>query len=151
MLDGFLDFHRTTLLEKCADLAPEQLAMRAVPPSTLSLHGLVRHLAGVERWWFRQYMCGLALPSLNHTEENPDLDFEGTEPARWDDDLEIYRAEVAAVRDAVEELPLDALAEGRRGGETTLRWVYLHVIAEYARHNGHADLLRESIDGATGW
>jgi hypothetical protein len=151
MLDGFLDFHRETLLEKCAGLSGEQLATRAVPPSTLSLQGLVRHLAGVERWWFRQHMCGMRLPMLNYTKENPDLDFDGTDPARWENDLEVYRTEVAAARDAVADLPLDALAKGPRGDEISLRWVYLHVIAEYARHNGHADLLRESLDGTTGW
>lgn len=151
LLDGFLDFHRETLLTKCEGLSPEQLGARSVPPSTLSLHGLVRHLAGVERWWFRQHMCGMHLPALNHTRQNPDLDFDGTDPARWYDDLEVFRAEVAAARDAVADIDLDDTAADPRGARMTLRWVYLHVIAEYARHNGHADLLREAIDGATGW
>ncbi len=151
MLDAFLDFHRETLLEKCADLSPDQLATRSVPPSTLSLHGLVRHMAGVERWWFRQHMCGMRLSTLNHTKENPDLDFDGTDPARWQDDLETYRVEVAAARDAVADLYLDFVATGAHGNSVSLRWVYLHMIAEYARHNGHADLLRESLDGVTGW
>jgi uncharacterized damage-inducible protein DinB len=150
-LDAFLDFHRETLLQKCADLSPDQLATRSVAPSTLSLHGLIRHMAGVERWWFRQHICGMQLPMLNHTKQNPDLDFDGTDPARWPDDLETYQAEVAAARDAVADLNLDFVATDRHGNSVSLRWVYLHMIAEYARHNGHADLLRESVDGVTGW
>lgn len=151
MLDGFLDFHRQTLLDKCADLSGEQLAVRAVPPSRLSLQGLVRHLAGVERWWFRQNMCGMRLPMLGYTKAQPDLDFEGVDASRWVEDLEVYRGEVAAARDAVADLDLDATSAGPGGEVISLRWVCLHVIAEYARHNGHADLLRESIDGSTGW
>jgi uncharacterized damage-inducible protein DinB len=150
MLDAFLDFHRQTLLEKCMDLAPEELSIRAVPPSGLSLHGLVRHMARVERWWFRMYMCGMPLPGLNVSRDQPDLDFEAVDPARWEDDLQVYRGEVAAARDAVVYLSLDDLSESRHGEQVTLRWIYLHMIAEYARHNGHADLLREAVDGRTG-
>ena len=88
---------------------------------------------------------------LNHTKQNPDLDFDGTDPARWPDDLETYHAEVVAARDAVADLSLDFVATDRHGNSVSLRWVYLHMIAEYARHNGHADLLREALDGVTGW
>jgi hypothetical protein len=151
LLDGFLDFHRETLLDKCAGLTPQQLGLRSVPPSTLSLHGLVRHLAGVERWWFRQQVCGMRLPTLNYTKDNPDLDFDDTDPDRWDHDLQVYRTEVQAAREAVAGLPLETVSEGPGSEPITLRWVYLHVITEYARHNGHADLLREAIDGAIGW
>jgi hypothetical protein len=151
VLDGFLDFHRETLLAKCEGLSPEQLGLRSVAPSILSLHGLVRHLAGVERWWFRQQMLGMRLPTLGYTVQQPDLDFEGTDPALWQQDLRTYRDEVAAAREAVAGLGLDDCAARARGGPVSLRWIYLHVIAEYARHNGHADLLREVIDGSTGW
>jgi len=150
MVEAFLDFHRETLLEKCMDLTPEQLGARAVPPSQLSLHGLVRHMARVERWWFRQCMCGMSLPALYVSRDDPDADFAGTDPARWADDLETYRGEAAAASDAVLTRSLDDLADRAPHGPVSLRWIYLHMIAEYARHNGHADLLRERVDGRTG-
>ena len=144
LLEQFLDVQREALLRKCEDLSGEQLASRAVPPSDLSLLGLVRHLAKVERWWFRMQMCGMRLPALYRD------DFEGVRAQEWEDDLEVYRGEVAAARDAVRDLPLDAPAEGRHAQGLTLRWIYLHMIAEYSRHMGHADLLRERVDGRTG-
>ena len=150
MLEAFLDFHRETLLEKCMDLSGEELAVRPVPTSLLSLQGLVRHMAKVERWWFRMYMCGMPLPPLNASKEHPDLDFEDVDPALWQEDLEVYRGEVEAARDAVLVFGLDDLSRRERGEPVTLRWIYLHMIAEYARHNGHADLIRESVDGRTG-
>ena len=150
MLEAFLDFHRETLIEKCMDLSGEELAIRPVATSLLSLQGLVRHMAKVERWWFRMYMCGMPLPPLNTSKEHPDLDFEDVDPARWQEDLEVYRGEVAAARDAVLVYGLDDLSRRERGEPVTLRWIYLHMIAEYARHNGHADLSRESVDGRTG-
>jgi uncharacterized damage-inducible protein DinB len=150
MLDQFLDVQRETLLRKCRDLDGEQLARRSVPPSSMSLLGLVRHLAKVERWWFRRQMCGMPLAPLHVTREEPDLDFDGVRAEDWEDDLEVYRGEVAAARDAVADLPLDAFAKGTHAQGLSLRWIYLHMIAEYARHNGHADLLRERVDGRTG-
>ena len=150
MLEAFLDFHRETLIEKCMDLSGEELAIRPVATSLLSLQGLVRHMAKVEHWWFRMYMCGMPLPPLNTSKEHPDLDFEDVDPARWQEDLEVYRGEVAAARDAVLVYGLDDLSRRERGEPVTLRWIYLHMIAEYARHNGHADLIRESVDGRTG-
>ena len=150
MLEAFLDFHRETLIEKCMDLSGEELAIRPVATSLLSLQGLVRHMAKVECWWFRMYMCGMPLPPLNTSKEHPDLDFEDVDPARWQEDLEVYRGEVAAARDAVLVYGLDDLSRRERGEPVTLRWIYLHMIAEYARHNGHADLIRESVDGRTG-
>ena len=150
MLEAFLDFHRETLIEKCMDLSGEELAIRPVATSLLSLQGLVRHMAKVERWWFRMYMCGMPLPPLNTSKEHPDFDFEDVDPARWQEDLEVYRGEVAAARDAVLVYGLDDLSRRERGEPVTLRWIYLHMIAEYARHNGHADLIRESVDGRTG-
>lgn len=143
-LEQFLDFQRETLLEKCMDLSGEQLATRSVPPSDMSLLGLVRHLAKVERWWFRVQMCDMPLAPINQD------DFEGARAQDWEDDLAVYRAEVAAARDAVRDVPLEALAHGKHAQGITLRWIYLHMIAEYARHLGHADLLREHVDGRTG-
>jgi Protein of unknown function (DUF664) len=144
MLEQFLDFHRATLLQKCQDLSAEQLSVAPLD-SKLSLHGLVRHLSRVERWWFRMVIGGLDLPPLHISRENPDLDFDAAIPQTWEDDLALYEGEVAAARDMVADVPLDYEARG-----FTLRWVYVHMIAEYARHNGHADLIREQLDGRTG-
>ena len=149
-LERWLDYHRATLLIKCAGLDGEQLARRAVPPSTLSLLGLVRHMADVERSWFRRTLDRQDAPPIFYTQERPDDDLHATDPARADDDLAVFLAEVEAARAAAARHALDDTGVSRRGGEVDLRWIYLHMIEEYARHNGHADLLRECIDGATG-
>ena len=145
-LEDRLEYHRTTLLLKCGGLTPEQLALRAVPPSGLSLLGLVRHLSGVEAWfhsydgqpdhmYFWDYVPGST------------GDFQEVDIARAGDDLASYQASVARSREAVAGR---SIGESSPGEDYTLRWIYLHMIEEYARHNGHADLLRERIDGATG-
>jgi len=152
-LEGWLDFHRDTLLTKCAGLDGEQLARRSVPPSTLSLLGLVRHLADVERGWFRRTLDSRTheqVPSLFYGPDNEDGDFDDVDPDRADDDLATYRAELAAAREVAARYQLDDEVISRRGNRMNLRWIMLHMIEEYARHNGHADLLRESIDGVTG-
>ncbi|WP_427887296.1 DinB family protein [Kribbella sp. GL6] len=139
-----LEFQRTTLLLKCGGLTPEQLVLRAVPPSTMSLLGMVRHLSGVEAW-FHEYD---GRPDhLYFWNYGASTGFEGADPARADDDLASYQASVARSRAAVAGRDLD---ERSPGEDYTLRWIYLHMIEEYARHNGHADLLRECIDGVTG-
>lgn len=151
LLDQFLDFHRGTLLRKCQGLSDEQLAVRSVTPSTLTLLGLVRHMAGVERWWFRQQFLGEDIRALYFTGRQPDLDFDGGSPESAKDDMRTYVAEVDAARAAVVGRALDDVVSGPGGQPISLRWVYLHMIAEYARHNGHADLLREAVDGTTGY
>lgn len=148
-LEAFLEFHRQTLLAKCEGLSEEQLATRAVEPSALSLHGLVRHMADVERWWFQRGLGGRRVPMRFWTKEDPDADFEVPGDS-WSADLEAYLQEVAESQEVASGMTLDEVVEGPRGG-MTLRWVYLHMIAEYARHNGHADLLRERLDGSVGW
>ncbi|GAA2086981.1 DinB family protein [Kitasatospora saccharophila] len=153
MLGAWLDFHRATLALKCEGLTPEQLRERACPPSSMSLLGLVRHLTEVERHWFRQVLDGQDLdPSGGHwSAEFPDGDFDLVDGADPVVDTAAWQAEVAFARSAVEGVPLDAVGRGRwRGNEVTLRWILVHMIEEYARHNGHADLLRERIDGSTG-
>ncbi|GAA1466617.1 DinB family protein [Nocardiopsis exhalans] len=151
VLTAYLDWHRTTLEAKCEGLSPEQLSARAVPASALSLHGLVRHLAGVERWWFRIQFAGEDLPLLYYADDDPDQDFDdlGGDPAEA---FATWRAEVDRSREIVAAAgTLDAAGmESRSGEPIQLRSVLVKLIAEYARHNGHADLLRESIDGATG-
>ena len=150
-LTGFLDYHRQTFELKCSGLMPEQMSERAVPPSSMSLHGLVRHLAGVERWWFRQNFAGEDVPLLFYSDEDPGQDFDDL-----DGDVEevfaLWRDECERGRQIVASASLDDLAarEGPRG-PVKLRWVMLNMITEYSRHNGHADLLRERIDGATGF
>jgi hypothetical protein len=149
-LEAWLEYHRATLLVKCAGVTAEQLATRSVPPSTLSLLGLVRHMTEVERSWFRRRLDLQDLPFLYCAEDNWDGDFDDVDPARADDDLAAFQAELDAVRAVAARHGLDDVGRARDGAEVDLRWIYLHMIEEYARHNGHADLLRECIDGATG-
>jgi uncharacterized damage-inducible protein DinB len=152
LLEHYLDYHRRTLLLKCAGLAPEQLVERAVPPSTLTLLGLIRHMAEVERSWFRRRLAGADLDFLYmDVDSNPDGDFDDVDPAHAERDFDTYRREVEAARaEAATRSLEDTFVHRYHGVEMSLRWVYLHMIEEYARHNGHADLLRERIDGATG-
>jgi hypothetical protein len=151
MLAGWLDFHRATLEMKCAGLTPEQLATRAVAPSTLSLLGLVRHLADVERAWFRRRLAGEDAPPLYYSDDDPDGDFDNVDPAGVEDAFAAWRAECARAREIAAALPsLDVLVTDRAGRRLSARWVLGHMVEEYARHNGHADLLRERLDGTTG-
>ncbi|MER6053228.1 DinB family protein [Streptomyces sp. NPDC001793] len=150
MLQGWLDFHRDTLLAKCAGPTAEQLARPATPPSPLTLLGLVRHLAYAERVWFRQRFVGEAVDSLYCTDDAPDADFDDLDPARAEAEHMAFRAEIAACDAAVADRGLDETFTVRSGRTLNLRWIYVHMIEEYARHNGHADLLREALDGATG-
>ena len=154
MLTGWLDYHRATLAWKCEGLTDDQLRERAVPPSGLSLIGLVRHLTECERGWFRKVLLGEDLPGLYYTDEDPDGDFNNVGSADAATVLRTWERECAGARDAVAGVKdLDTLSEqGDRstGQPFSLRWILTHMIEEYARHNGHADLLRERIDGATG-
>lgn len=152
MLLDFLGAQRATMELKCAGLDAE-LSRRSVEPSTLSLLGLVRHLADVERRWFRRVMAGHDAPPRFSSKESPDDDFDGAVPdpavvaAAW----EAWRAEVAFADRFVADAPtLDIVGEDSWRGKVSLRWVLIHMVEEYARHNGHADLLRERIDGAIG-
>ena len=152
-LEGWLDYHRQTLLFKCAGLTADQLRQCAVPPSNLSLLGLVRHMAKVERIWFQQRLDGRNVPRLYTTADSPDGDFDLVDDADAQADFATFAAEVAAAREVAAGHSLDDTFRNPRIGleaNTDLRWVYIHMIEEYARHNGHADLLRERIDGTTG-
>ncbi|MEU6312021.1 DinB family protein [Streptomyces sp. NPDC047014] len=153
MLDGWLDYHRATLMWKCEGLNDEELRRTPLAPSELSLLGLVRHMAEVERYWFRQIMRGEEVPDLYVTDADRDGDFHLTAADTWAEAEGTWRAEVERAREAAAGHPLDARSDAashHRGEVFSLRWVYTHMIEEYARHNGHADLLREHIDGATG-
>jgi len=148
LLESWLDFHRETLLWKCEELTDDQLKTASVPPSTLTLLGLVRHMAEVERGWFAAPL-GLDETDIFCTEANPEADFDDVADADVAADLETFRREVATYRDHAPRFELDALKHGSNR-DYSLRWIYLHMIEEYARHNGHADLIRECLDGATG-
>ena len=152
MLETFLDYHRATLLLKCAGLSDDQLRTRSVPPSSLSLLGLVRHMAEVERNWFRRILMGEDVPGIFWTDEEPDGEFDLVDGADVEADLATCRQELDICRAIANRHPdLDAIgANLRRGHEVSLRWIFVHLIEEYARHNGHADFLRERIDGVTG-
>jgi len=150
-LDAWLDYHRETLLFKCQGLTGEQLVKQATPPSSLSLLGLVRHMTEVERSWFRSRFAGQAgLGFLYCSDEAPDGDFDFAEASEAEADLATFTGECELARQAAEGRSLDDTFRHPRGGTIDLRWVYVHMIEEYARHNGHADILREQIDGVTG-
>jgi len=149
-LEHFLDWHRESLLWKCGGLTGEQLASRPLPSTTLSLLGLVRHMALVERWWFRMRFLGRdELEEIFTTDEDPDGDFHNGTADSAEADFAVFHEEVELARQACAGHSLDETFQGRRE-ILSLRWVYLHMIEEYARHLGHADLLREAIDGTTG-
>jgi uncharacterized damage-inducible protein DinB len=147
LLQVFLDWQRATLLYKCAGLTGAQLAERTVPPSGLSLLGLIRHMTKVERTWFRQRFAGQPVESPFGADN--DADFERADPDRAAADYARLTEEFKHVDAAVANASLDDTFI-HNGEITSLRLIYLHLIEEYARHNGHADLLREQIDGATG-
>ena len=150
MLRGLLDWHRSTLLFKCAGLDGEQLARAPIAQSNLSLLGLVRHLSKVERTWFRRRFRAEQIDILYSTAARPDADFEDVDAAAAEADYARLLAEQEAARRAVADAPLDATFRTDDGKEFSLRLVFNHMIAEYARHNGHADLIRQCVDGVTG-
>jgi uncharacterized damage-inducible protein DinB len=150
LLRAYLDFHRETLAVKCAGLPDDDLRRRPTP-SALSLLGLVRHMAEVERSWFRRVLDGQDVPLVWSPEGDLQVahDAAGAAP---EEAFAAWRAEIAIARDIEAAVPsLDVTGVDRRSGEAySLRRVMVHLIQEYARHNGHADLIREAIDGATG-
>ena len=149
MLYDWLNWHRATLLRKCAGLDATQLARRSVPPSGLSLLGLVRHMSDTERGWVRQTYRSEQIADLYFRSDARDADFVEADPASAEEDFEIYRAECRAVDAALEGAKLDDTFTFQ-GKTVSVRWMWQHLVEEYARHNGHADLLREAIDGSAG-
>lgn len=144
MLAGFLDSARAGLPLRCAGLTGEQLALRAVPPSNLSLLGLVRHVSDVERTWLRRRFAGERLES-----RYGGCAFDDVDAARAEADFGRLIEEQDAARCAVAGASLDETFLSERWGPMSLRWIFIHVIREYEGHCGHADLLRERIDGTT--
>ena len=147
MLEAWLDHHRVTLLLKVEGLDEAGLRARPVPTSLLSLQGIVRHMAEVERSWFRRVLA--PDPDLPKIWPGEDRDLFPLDGADWAADLAAWQAECAASRAAAAGRSLDDLGQ-RHGEPCSLRWIYLHMIEEYARHNGHADLIRELVDGTVG-
>jgi uncharacterized damage-inducible protein DinB len=150
-LRTFLDYHRATLALKCEGLTDEQLRRRASPPSTLSLLGLVRHMAEVERTWFRRVIGAEDVPLVWSESGDFQAAYDASAATR-EEAFAAWEAEVEHARRIEEQAPsLDVTGHQPAWGEdVSLRLVMLHLIHEYARHNGHADLLREAIDGTVG-
>jgi uncharacterized damage-inducible protein DinB len=148
-LAGFLDYQRQTLAMKCASLSTEQLREKAVPPSAISLLGLVRHLAEVERSWFQNVMNRENL-RRGYWRRGPDVAEFDVDQADPDEAFTIWHEACARSREIVAAAKTLDIVGFFDEQQFSLRWVLTHMIEEYARHNGHADLLRERIDGATG-
>ncbi len=148
----YITYQRQTLELKCDGLDAEQLARRSVPPSTMSLLGLVRHMAEVERGWFRRRLAGLDVPPIYRTPDEPDLDWDGAaaDPAAVAEAWANLREEQAFADEVIAGADDLGLVVPVGEGQASLREVLVHIVEEYARHNGHADLLRECIDGRIG-
>jgi uncharacterized damage-inducible protein DinB len=149
MLEARLEWQRTTLLAKCTGLTGTQLAARVVPPSNLSLLGLLRHVTQVERTWFQRAIGGRDAPRAYPP---GGADFNAAEAVNAESDYAALVAEMEASRSAVAAMDLDHEFSVTMWNSrpASVRWNYIHMIEEYARHNGHADFLRERIDGVTG-
>ncbi|MDQ1682449.1 MAG: hypothetical protein QOH99_990 [Frankiaceae bacterium] len=150
MLEAWLEFHRLTLLLKCEGLDDAARKSRPVATSLLSLHGLVRHMAEVELNWFQRVLTSApGTPPIWYDPAIDDSELVPLDGADWVADLAAWQAQCEISRVEAAARTLDDT--GSRGGDAvSLRWIYTHMIEEYARHNGHADLIRELIDGAVG-
>jgi uncharacterized damage-inducible protein DinB len=149
VLVEYLEHYRKTIELKCDGLTPEQLGTRSVPPSRMSLLGLVRHMARVEQSWFRRTIEGNGELARHFQDEDGGFEFGEPTQELVDESFALLRAEVAHAREVLEHADLDALVDVH-GDEAEVRDIIVHMVEEYARHAGHADLLRECIDGRTG-
>ena len=149
MLEEWLEFHRVTLLLKCEGVSEAGLRARPVATSNLSLHGLVRHMAEVERNWFQRVLRGQKEPFIWVDPRVDDSELVPLHDAEWSTDCAVWQAECDRSREVAAGHGLDDTGT-RRGAPHSLRWIYLHMIEEYARHNRHADLIRELVDGEVG-
>ena len=151
-LESWLDFYRATLATKCDRLTDEQVRTASVPPSPLTLLGLVQHMAEVERNWFRRVLAQEDVPPIFAPDADPgatDGGFDLAEGTTYEKALLTWQAEMERARKNCAAHALEDTSPFM-GGQVTLRWIYTHMIAEYARHCGHADLIRERINGRTG-
>ncbi|MDT0381821.1 DinB family protein [Streptomyces sp. DSM 42041] len=151
MLRDYLDYHRATLAMKCEGLTDEQMRRRSMPPSTLSLLALVRHMAEVERAWFRRTLAGEDVGWVWSDERDYQEAFRVGDATRAEA-FDAWQAEVEHSRRIERDAPsLEVTGYNPKWeSDVSLRRVMLHLVHEYARHNGHADLLREGVDGVTG-
>ena len=147
-LTGFLDFQRGVMLRKVADLDEVGLR-RPMTPSGLTLLGMVKHLAYVERWWFQTVFAGNDV-SYPWTDDDPDADWRAEPDETPEAIAGLYRDECARSREIVSGASFGDTCSDPRGDTITMRWIVAHMIEETARHLGHADIMREAIDGATG-
>jgi uncharacterized damage-inducible protein DinB len=149
---AFLEWQRATLARKCDGLTVERLRLRSTAPSRLSLMGLVRHMADGERWWFRMFFAGEDAPLRYSTDESPEGEFD-VETADSEEAFRAWHEECRHSDAVIAAAALDDLGKGHRddGRRIKLRWILVHMVEEYSRHNGHADLLRERIDGSVGY
>ncbi|MGZ4672192.1 MAG: DinB family protein [Ilumatobacteraceae bacterium] len=154
LLNGFLDYYRTILIRKAEGISEAQ-ARTPIEPSDLTLLGLIRHMAEVERSWFRRRFSALDAPPLYYGDHDPDGDFHPTDGDTLAEAMSALRAEIEFARNATAGVSLDTLApdcpsQRIPGWQPSLRWILIHMIEEYARHCGHADLLRQRVDGSVG-
>ncbi len=155
-LTQFLDYHRETVLAKVAGLTTEQAASQTIASTSLTVSGLVKHLALVEDSWFQDDFLGVGMPepwASAPFDDDPDWEFHSAPADDLDDVVELYRASCERSRAAAAGVPLDQLSvklSRQEGTPFSLRWIIVHMIEETARHNGHLDLLREAIDGTVG-
>lgn len=150
-LMGFLNLNRAVMVWKLEGVSDED-ARRPMVDSGTHLIGLIKHLAWVERWWFEDVFAGLPSPSYPWSDEDPDADFRAEPEDTVAGVIAMYEEHVAIVNDIIDESDLDQLAvRDRNGLHYSLRWIVGHMIEETARHAGHADIIRELIDGRTGY
>jgi uncharacterized damage-inducible protein DinB len=151
-LEPWLTFYRETLLLKCDGLDLEQMKVRPITTSKLSLLGIIRHITFVEQIWFERYFTGADVTPYYKSAPGSDNDFDNLDEFTLDETLANYETAIATSVRCAEGHALDELTpKPWRDREIDLRWIYLHMIEEYARHCGHADILRELIDGQTGY
>jgi hypothetical protein len=152
-LMGFLDYYRAVMARKADGLTDAQARLATCPPSDLTMLGLIRHLGDVERSWAQRSMAGRDDPPIYYDAAHPDGDHDGDfhppPGATLAEALETYWSEIARADEVYAAADLDEI-ERKEGGEYSLRWILVHLVEEYARHCGQADLIREAIDGTTG-
>jgi uncharacterized damage-inducible protein DinB len=148
---AFLEWQRETMAKKCGGLSAEQMRRASAPPSNLTLLGLLRHMADVERGWFRRTLAGEDIEDRYATDDDPDADFDNIATADPDEAFASWREECSLSDEIMSRRALEATGRQRTGREVSMRWILNHMIEEYSRHNGHADLIRQAIDGATGY
>jgi hypothetical protein len=150
---SFLAYHRAVLARKAEGLTDAQARIAACPPSDITILGLIRHMADVERHWSQRSLMGLAIDPVYwgdaHPDGDPDGDFHPPADATLAEALGTYRTEIGVAEGIYAAASLDDI-ERREDGAHSVRWILVHLIEEYARHCGHADLIRQAIDGSTG-